>query len=171
MLSRWDSLIDALLSFAKLSRQPLNKHRVDMDELVSDCLDYLHDDADAKLQITVHKLPPCDADRSLLKQVWQNLIDNALKYSRHRDPAIIEIGCTSTPKGEPQTYYAGDNGTGFDMTYAGKLFESSSTFIGLRILKEPALDWPPSSGFSIATAGGSGPKPNSTKAYTFYFTL
>ena len=116
-------LIDALLKFARLSRQPLHKHHVPMAEVVHECLEYLEDNADqGKLQLSVRELPACEADRSLLKQVWQNLIDNALKYSRHRIPAIVEIGCTATEKGGAQTYYVRDNGTGFDMTYAGKLF-------------------------------------------------
>jgi signal transduction histidine kinase len=116
-------LIDALLRFARLSRQPLHKHQVPVDEIVHECLEYLEDDAaQGKLQLTVRDLPACEADRSLLKQVWQNLIDNALKYSRHRNPAIVEIGCTATAKGGAQTYYVRDNGTGFDMAYAGKLF-------------------------------------------------
>ena len=116
-------LIDALLKFARLSRQPLHKHPVPMNEIVHECLEYLEDDAvRKKLQLTVQELPACEADRSLLKQVWQNLIDNALKYSRHRNPAIVEIGCKATTRGGPQTYYVRDNGTGFDMTYASKLF-------------------------------------------------
>jgi signal transduction histidine kinase len=116
-------LIDALLKFARLSRQPLHKHQVPVDEIVHECLEYLEDaTAQGKLQLTVRELPACEADRSLLKQVWQNLIDNALKYSRHRNPSIVEIGCTATAKGGAQTYYVRDNGTGFDMAYAGKLF-------------------------------------------------
>ncbi len=116
-------LIDALLSFAKLSRQPLKKHSVQMDELVHECLAYLADDStERKLQITVGQLPPCQADRTLLKQVWQNLIGNALKYSRHRHPPIVEIGSMPATNGGQIIYYVRDNGTGFDMTYAGKLF-------------------------------------------------
>jgi PAS domain S-box-containing protein len=116
-------LIDALLSFARLSRQPLKKHTVQMAELVQECLEFLDSDERAeKPRVVVGKLPACEGDRSLLKQVWQNLIDNALKYSRHRQPALIDIGCTATGPDEIPAYFVRDNGTGFDMKYAGKLF-------------------------------------------------
>jgi PAS domain S-box-containing protein len=116
-------LIDALLSFARLSRQPLKKHSVQMAELVRECLEIL-DSAERAEQprVVVGELPACEGDRSLLKQVWQNLIDNALKYSRHRQPALIEIGCTATGPDKIPAYFVRDNGTGFDMKYAGKLF-------------------------------------------------
>jgi light-regulated signal transduction histidine kinase (bacteriophytochrome) len=55
-----------------------------------------------------------------LKQVWINLLSNALKYTRHRKPAVIEIGCK--PEQDGLTYFVRDNGTGFDMQYANKLF-------------------------------------------------
>jgi len=65
-------------------------------------------------------LPVCSGDRGLLKQVWVNLISNALKYSRRRERAILEIGCEKI-KGV-DAFFVRDNGTGFDMLYAGKLF-------------------------------------------------
>ena len=66
-----------------------------MAELVHECLEFLDGDERAEQpRVIVGDLPACEADRSLLKQVWQNLIDNAFKYSRHRQPPIIEIGCT-----------------------------------------------------------------------------
>jgi light-regulated signal transduction histidine kinase (bacteriophytochrome) len=65
-------------------------------------------------------LPQVRGDRSLLKQVWTNLLSNAVKYSRKRETARIEVGCTRTGKlGE---FFVRDNGAGFDMKYAGKLF-------------------------------------------------
>jgi light-regulated signal transduction histidine kinase (bacteriophytochrome) len=65
-------------------------------------------------------LPDCLADRGLLRQVFANLLDNALKYSRLRDPSRIVIGCTDVD-GEA-AYFVRDNGVGFDMRYADKLF-------------------------------------------------
>lgn len=116
-------LIDALLSFAKLSRQPLKRNAVAMDELVKECLEYLTDDDSAnRPELILHELPSCHADRSLMKQVWQNLIDNALKYSKVREPAVIEIGSQPPHNGAGCIYYVRDNGAGFDMKYASKLF-------------------------------------------------
>ena len=67
------------------------------------------------------RLPEVDADPAMLQQVWVNLISNAVKYTRPRDPAEIEIGCTDSGKGE-YIFFVHDNGVGFDMQYAHKLF-------------------------------------------------
>jgi light-regulated signal transduction histidine kinase (bacteriophytochrome) len=69
----------------------------------------------------VGTLPEIVADASMMRQVWINLIANALKYSRTRDPARIEIGCRNGP-GEEFVFHVRDNGVGFDMQYAHKLF-------------------------------------------------
>jgi PAS domain S-box-containing protein len=114
-------LIDDLLAFSRLSRAPLNKQPVDTALLVADALDSLSREREGR-QITLHvaELPPCSGDAALLKQVWINLLSNAFKYSRKREVAEIEIGWQ--PSGEGNVYFVRDNGTGFDMGYAGKLF-------------------------------------------------
>jgi light-regulated signal transduction histidine kinase (bacteriophytochrome) len=93
--------------------------------------------------IAVGKLPPCKGDPALLRQVWVNLISNALKYSERRDPARIEIGFGE--HGGAPAYYVRDNGAGFDMRYASKLFgvfqrlhrpeEYEGTGVGLAIVQ------------------------------------
>lgn len=114
-------LIDDLLTFARLSRQPLNKASVDTAKLVRDTLEELNvERRGRRIDVQLGELPPCRGDRALLKQVWANLLSNALKYSRRRDAAVVEIGCVSK-KGEA-VYFVRDNGTGFDMKYAAKLF-------------------------------------------------
>ena len=65
-------------------------------------------------------MPACQADRSLLKQVFANLLSNALKYSRGRNPSRIEVGAFRS--GDEQVYFVRDNGVGFEMRYADKLF-------------------------------------------------
>jgi light-regulated signal transduction histidine kinase (bacteriophytochrome) len=73
-----------------------------------------------RVEVRVGDLPPCRADPALLKQVWLNLLSNALKYSARRDPAVIEVGSRPDPDGP--IYFVRDNGVGFDMRYAHKLF-------------------------------------------------
>jgi light-regulated signal transduction histidine kinase (bacteriophytochrome) len=114
-------LIDDLLSFARLSRLPLTKQTVDAGRQVRDSLDELQSEQNGRaLDVRVGELPACYGDPALLKQVWLNLLSNALKYTKNRPLAAIEIG--STREKDTTVYFVRDNGTGFDMQYAGKLF-------------------------------------------------
>ncbi len=146
---RMGELIDDLLLFARLSRQPLNKASVDTAKLVRDTLKELDVESEwreregRRIEVQFGELPPCQGDRALLKQVWTNLLANALKYSRRRDPAVVEIG-NASKEGET-VYFVRDNGTGFDMKYAPKLFgvfqrlhraeEFEGTGVGLAIVQ------------------------------------
>lgn len=73
-----------------------------------------------QIDLRIGDLPPCEGDPTLLKQVWINLLSNALKYTQKRESAVIEIGCN--PDRGRNVYRVRDNGTGFDMRYAHKLF-------------------------------------------------
>jgi PAS domain S-box-containing protein len=116
-------LIDDLLTFSRLSRQPLRKQPVTPAELMRQALEDLRSEReDRNVEIHIGELPPCQGDPALLKQVFVNLLSNALKYSRKRDPAVIEIGCRQGAWPGQSVYYIKDNGAGFDMRYAGKLF-------------------------------------------------
>jgi PAS domain S-box-containing protein len=118
---RMAELIDDLLTFSRLSRQPLAKQAVDTGNLVEGILVDLGAQTEGRQpQIRVGELPPCDADPALLRQVWVNLISNALKYSRKREQAQVEIGSARIK--EEQAFFVRDNGCGFDMRYASKLF-------------------------------------------------
>ena len=114
-------LIDGLLAFSKMGRQPLNKQAVRPASIVRRVLEDLHAERNGRnVEIAVGDLPTCEADPMLLQQVFANLLSNALKYSRQRDPAVITVGCRridSIP-----TYFVQDNGAGFDMQYADQLF-------------------------------------------------
>jgi PAS domain S-box-containing protein len=114
-------LIDDLLAFARLSRQPLNKRSIATADLARQCLEDLHaEQAGRCVEISIGDLPACEGDPALLKQAWLNLIANALKYTRRRDLAVIEIGWRA--EGGKTIYYVKDNGVGFDMRYIHKLF-------------------------------------------------
>ncbi|GAT31550.1 PAS domain S-box-containing protein [Terrimicrobium sacchariphilum] len=118
---RMGTLIDDLLTFSRLSRRPLAVSPVEMNTLVRNVLAELSAQHDRRIvEIRQGDLPPASGDLALLKQVWLNLLSNAFKYTRRRNPAIIEIGAI-LQDGET-VYFVRDNGTGFDMRYADKLF-------------------------------------------------
>jgi light-regulated signal transduction histidine kinase (bacteriophytochrome) len=114
-------LIDDLLAFAKTARQPIARRTVATSELVNECLkEFRNEIAARKAELAVGDLPDCQADPALLKQALVNLLGNAVKYTRKQPRARIEVGCR-TGNGE-QAIYVKDNGVGFDMKHADKLF-------------------------------------------------
>jgi PAS domain S-box-containing protein len=114
-------LIDDLLTFSRTGRQALTVQTVSTADTVQACLSDLQGMQENRhVTINVGELPDCEADAHLLKQVWLNLLENALKYTRKRDPAVITIGCRR--KDATDSYFIQDNGAGFDMKYADKLF-------------------------------------------------
>jgi chemotaxis family two-component system sensor kinase Cph1 len=114
-------LVDDLLSFSHLGRTPLTVARVDMDKIVTEVRRSLEMMAGArKIVWKIDPLPPGWGDATLLRQVWFNLAENAVKYSRPRDATVIEIGGRAE-EGET-IYWVADNGVGFDMAYVEKLF-------------------------------------------------
>ncbi|MBN8420294.1 MAG: PAS domain S-box protein [Verrucomicrobia bacterium] len=118
---RMGHLIDDLLSFSRLSRAALSKRTVDVRRLVQDALEELQTMREGRqIDLRIGDLPPCEGDPTLLKQVWINLLSNALKYTQKRECAVVEIGCN--PDRGRNVYHVRDNGTGFDMRYAHKLF-------------------------------------------------
>lgn len=120
--TRMGALIDDLLKFSRLGRQALRTQLVDMNALVQMALATLQAEIESQPpQIILQPLPASQGDPSLLIQVWVNLLSNAIKYSHKRADARIEIGCC-TREGEANVYYIRDNGVGFDMHYADKLF-------------------------------------------------
>jgi signal transduction histidine kinase len=115
------TLIDDLLVFSRMGRQEMRRDHVNMNELLKESIvqhepDFAHRTIDWKIT----PLPDVQGDRSMLKQVWLNFISNALKYSRTRETARIEIGCQEFPT--EFIFHIRDNGVGFDMQYADKLF-------------------------------------------------
>ena len=114
-------LINGLLTLSRAGRQPLNKERVAPGDLVRQVLQELQPELNGRqVSITVGELPPCDADPLLLKQVFVNLLSNALKYTRKKEPGEIEVGVRTD--GPECVYYVRDNGAGFDSRESDKLF-------------------------------------------------
>lgn len=118
---RMSQLIEDLLRFSRLSRQSLTRRSVDTLALVNESIDNLSMEKEGRhVEIMLSNIRPCVGDPALLRQVWINLISNALKFTRNRKHAVIEIGCSEDDT--YLTYFVRDNGTGFDMRYADKLF-------------------------------------------------
>jgi signal transduction histidine kinase len=118
---RMSQLIDDLLAFARLSRQPLTRRTVLPTRLVREVLDELAPERqDRTIHERIAELPACQADPMLLKQVFVNLLSNALKFTRRQAVAQIDVGAASVH--DEVIYHVRDNGAGFDLRYADKLF-------------------------------------------------
>jgi PAS domain S-box-containing protein len=139
---RMGHLIDDLLNFSRLGRKELEIRSTDMNEIVQAIV---HEQATVPLRHTIHlkKLMASSCDSHLISQVWSNLISNAIKYSSTKENPSVEIG--SEKNGSEIIYYVKDNGVGFDMRYADKLFgvfqrlhgisEFEGTGVGLAIVQ------------------------------------
>lgn len=120
----WGELIDDLLEFSRLSRSVLDRQAVDLERVIREVWGELRrQDQVQAAELAVGDLPRCRADRLLIKQVWMNLLSNALKYSRPRREARIEIGWREDEQQPGNVvYWIRDNGVGFDQQYVSKLF-------------------------------------------------
>jgi len=120
---RMGRLVDDLLTFSRMGRTEMALTLVDHNQLVAAVVRDLSLNRDKPIDWHIDPLPPVHADPSMLRQVWFNLIENAAKYSSHTARPCIEIG--SVPQAADATehvFYVRDNGVGFDMKYAAKLF-------------------------------------------------
>ncbi len=115
------NLIDDLLLFSRTAKTEMRIGRVSLHSLVEEVIRELQPDLEGReIAWNVEPLPEVAGDAALLRQVWANLIGNAVKYTRTRALSEIDIGMTS--KGEEHIFFVRDNGAGFDSKYAGKLF-------------------------------------------------
>jgi signal transduction histidine kinase len=168
--NKMGQLIDALLAFSRIGRSPLRKQTLDLNHLVHSVIELLTPEiANRQIKWVLGDLPPAEADPILLHQVYANLLGNAVKYTGKRAQAHIEIG--SETQNDALVYFVRDNGAGFDMRYAEKLFgvfqrlhrddEFEGTGIGLAIVQR-----------IIQRHGGRiWAEAEVDKGTTFYFTL
>jgi hypothetical protein len=166
---RMGQLIDDLLQFSRLSKTPLAKQTVKISALVNEIVAELQNDHPGrKVTVKVGELPDAEGDPSLLKQVFVNLLSNAFKFTRGLD-AVIEVGYED--RAGEKTYYIRDNGVGFDMQYATRLFsvfqrlhsaeKFEGTGVGLSIVQR-----------IVQRHGGRiWAEAEVNKGATFYFTL
>jgi light-regulated signal transduction histidine kinase (bacteriophytochrome) len=170
---RMGQLIDELLAFSRLGREPLRTRPVKLNDLVKQIVEETRAEHSGRIiDIVIGSLGIAEVDPALLKQALVNLLTNAIKFTRDNPAATIEIGSISQiDRGEPITYYVRDNGAGFDMQYYDKLFgifqrlhsnaEYPGTGVGLAIVQRV-----------IHRHGGriwAEAKPG--EGATFYFTL
>ncbi len=138
------ALIDDLLAFSRLGKKGIKTAEINMNLLAKTVADdFLLLEPENKIDIKIRDLPMAEGDEALIKQVWVNLISNAIKYSKNKTRIIIEIGSYS--KEDKNVYYVKDNGVGFDMQYYNKLFgvfqrlhsqeEFEGTGVGLAIVQ------------------------------------
>jgi PAS domain S-box-containing protein len=140
---KMSTLIDDLLAFSKIGKKEVKKYLVNMDDMVAGVISEINKSTKHQATITINPLPSVLADFGLLQQVWVNLVSNGIKYSANKPEPRVEIGAIS--KGHEVTYYVKDNGAGFNMQYASKLFgvfqrlhgvdEFEGTGIGLAIVQ------------------------------------
>jgi PAS domain S-box-containing protein len=118
---RMGQMVDGLLNFSRVGRQQLSLHEVKLDAVVQEVVEGMKLDCKGReVEWKIAALPAVQGDEVLLRQVFVNLISNALKFTRTRAKAVIEIG-EATHNGR-QAVFVRDNGVGFDMQYAGKLY-------------------------------------------------
>lgn len=121
-VEQMNALIEDLLCFARMGQQQLDATEVDFDELVRKVVAEMRpEQGERQIEWVVQPLPTVRGDAAMLRQVWINLIANAVKYTRQRAEARIEIGVDSSSEHE-QVFFVRDNGAGFDMKFADKLF-------------------------------------------------
>lgn len=119
---RMGLLVEDLLNLAKLGQQSLKLCRTELNAIVDAVISILEPECEGReVEWRIAKLPALDCDPILMGQVFQNLLGNALKYSRNRPRAVIEVDSTQQP-GKPPVIFVRDNGAGFNRKYADKLF-------------------------------------------------
>jgi len=119
---RMEMMVEALLKMAVLRRRPLQLSHSELNPIVDEVIAMLQPECEGRdVEWRVANLPALDCDPILMAQVFQNLLGNALKYSRNRDHAVIEVDSITRP-GKPAIIFVRDNGAGFNMKYADRLF-------------------------------------------------
>ncbi len=141
---RMGHLIDDLLTFSHLNRLEINISKINMKEMAASVFkELVSNEVPDNLNFVLHDLPEANGDSAMVMQVWVNLIGNAIKFTSHKTERKIEVGYTID--NSECLYYVKDNGAGFDMNYANKLFgvfqrlhttkEFEGTGVGLAIIK------------------------------------
>jgi light-regulated signal transduction histidine kinase (bacteriophytochrome) len=141
---KMNRLIDDILGLSRLGRQNITLHMINLTYTVNRIIgELVKEEPDRRIEYKVADCPPVMVDKHLIEVMLTHLLSNAIKFTRDRDPAVIEFGCRGSEEGT--TFFIRDNGVGFDMKYADKLFtpfqrlhsdsEYEGTGIGLAIVQ------------------------------------
>jgi signal transduction histidine kinase len=170
-VKRMQQLVDDLLRFSSLGNQALHLRRVDMITIVHSVLNELrHEQQSREVEVRIGELPRTEGDPALLRQALANLLSNAYKFTRNQKRPVVEVGARTEADGTP-TFFVRDNGAGFDMARAQRLFgvfqrlhrsdEFEGTGVGLSIVQR-IVDRHHGRIWAEAAVG---------RGATFYFTL
>jgi light-regulated signal transduction histidine kinase (bacteriophytochrome) len=163
-------LIDDLLNFSRIGRREMKRSSIPMSDLALNVFEELKGECQERsIEFLGNDLPSAVGDHQMIRQVLINLFSNAIKFTKHQQPAKIEMGATE--EGDENVYYIKDNGVGFDMNYSNKLFgvfqrlhsveEFEGTGVGLAIVQRV-----------IQRHGGRvWAEADLNQGATFYFTL
>jgi len=163
-------LINAILSFSKMNRSPLIKTLIHTSEMVEDVIKFFDLDTQTRnITFRIGQLPDVKGDEKLIKQVWINLISNAIKYTGKKPEAIVEIG--SICENDKITFYIRDNGTGFDMNYVTKLFNVFQRLHSTRDFKGVGIGLANVNRIVKRHGGSCSAEGEPEKGATFYFSL
>jgi signal transduction histidine kinase len=142
-IAKMGKLTEDLLTFCRFGRQPVHASEIDMIELVKAVLQEVTAIYPRRVVLNVVNLPTAHGDREMVHRIFFNLLSNALKFTRNKEPAVVEIG--GTAEETENVYYVKDNGVGFEMQFADRLFlpfqrlhsreEFEGTGIGLAIVQ------------------------------------
>lgn len=166
---RMDQLIRDLLDLSKVTRTSMKMKSLNMEEIIHSVINNDYNNLRENTTLTIHPLEKAEGDPVLIHQLWENLISNAVKYTRKTEYPAIEIG--SYKKDDKMVYFVKDNGAGFNPEYSGKLFNTfqrlhsndqfEGTGVGLAIVKRIILRH----GGEVSAEGEEG------KGAIFYFSL
>jgi PAS domain S-box-containing protein len=167
---RMQELIDDLLAFSRLGRKPLALVKVEPLALVKQVMADLEGETSTRnVKFELGELPPARADPSLLRQVFANLLGNAVKFSKGKDPAVIRVGA-ETKDGVP-VYFVADNGVGFDMAHSERLFAVFQRLHGSDDFEGTGIGLASSKRIIARHGGKIWAASTPEQGATFYFTL
>ena len=167
---RMGLLIDDLLKFSRTGRQELQKITLDLNVIVQSALESLEPDTEGRsIEWTIALLPQVSGDQALMKLVWINLLSNAIKFSRKTEHTKIEIGYSEQEK--ELLFFVRDNGVGFDMRYAQKLFGVFQRFHSSEEFEGTGIGLANVQRIIMRHGGRTWAEAEPDKGATFFFTM